>query len=255
MTNTIAVVSAKGGVGKSTLAASIAVQLSKTKKVALIDVDMTNPCVKTLTGTLNQTLTVEKGKVQPVKIGNLEVASVAYLLPHNHTPVMWTADRVRSFIRQFIHKINWDNPDYFILDTPAGTEETLMAADNVQIQGAIAVTTPQKLSLQNTAKTVNMLKKLKIPIIGLIENMAGIFKSNQNAEQLCRQLEIPYLGQIAFNPEIANEADQGKYETLHADPNFQKIMSEIENFFKPKEAEKTEKKREGKSVKRVKRVS
>jgi len=247
------VAAAKGGIGKSTISTAIASALSQNSEVALIGTDITNPCLKTLTATQNQTLKVINGeKIAPITKGKLKIISTSHLLPNENTAIIWKGNRTCQIIKEFIKKVNWNNPDYLIVDTPAGiSDEILSVTENLpKIDGAVVVTTPQKISMDNVRKTITMLTKMKIRIIGLIENMSGLICpkcKNQitlfpetNIEQICSKLKIPFLGRIPFNPEIAKEADKGQVQTLSVAEPIRMAVEKIKHLAtKPKKRKKS----------------
>lgn len=252
MTKNILVLSGKGGVGKSTIAAAIASALAVDTKTGLLDADVTNPSQRLLTGTINQKLQVVNDKVKPVQKSNLKIVSTSHLLPTNDTPIMWYGEQIYQLIKEYLRKVDWGELDYLVIDAPAGTRrDDVLAVHKIlgQIDGSIIVTTPQELTLSSVRKVVAICRKLKTPIIGIIENMSGLkcpkckkiikLFPRTSVKRICTKLKIPYLGRIFFNPTIAEEADKGKVDTLSATEAIKTTVEKIKQL-----AVKPEKKKE-----------
>ncbi|KAL6073905.1 Cytosolic Fe-S cluster assembly factor NUBP1, variant 2 [Balamuthia mandrillaris] len=176
----ILVLSGKGGVGKSSVAANLAVALSrKGKKVALLDVDICGPSIPKLMNVEGaQVIASDYGWIPPKDpVHNIPVMSVQFLLGHPDAPVVWRGPRKTSMIKRFLKDTFWGRLDYLIVDTPPGTSDehlsTITALKNAKPDGAVIVTTPQKVSLVTINKELSFCKKLKLPVLGLIENMSG----------------------------------------------------------------------------------
>lgn len=220
----IVVMSGKGGVGKSTVAANLAVALaSKGRKVGLLDMDLTGPNIPKMLGVEDERLFGSDEGIQPVKVmDNLHVISSAYMLPHKEMAIIWRGPMKIGAIQQLLGEIHWGALDYLIIDLPPGTsDEPLSVAQSIpESDGAVIVTTPQEVSLLDIYKSLNFAEKLKMPIIGIIENMSGfvcphcekssnIFKKG-GGEQAAKRYNVPFLGAIPIDPSVVEYSDSGK---------------------------------------------
>lgn len=217
------VLSGKGGVGKSTVAANLAVSLGldSNSSVGILDADLHGPNIPKILGVEDQFLSQSDGEITPVSLGDLRITSIQFTLPDKDSPVVWRGPLKMKAIRQFLEDVNWGGLDYLIVDLPPGTgDEALSVAQLVEdIDGAIIVTTPQELSLIDVRKTVNFASKLDLPVTGIVENMSGficphcgektnLFKSG-GGEKAAQQMEVPYLGSIPLDQNIVRSGDEG----------------------------------------------
>jgi len=250
----IMVMSGKGGVGKSTVATNLgfALQLHG-NAVGLLDVDIHGPNIPKMLGIEEYTLSAFGEGIFPVHVPpNLKVVSMAFLLQDRDTPVIWRGPVKMGVIEQFLGDVIWGDIDYLCIDLPPGTgDEPLSIAQLIPaITGVVIVTTPQDVALLDSRKAVNFAKQLKIPIIGIIENMSGLvcpqcgesielFKVG-GGEKAAKELEVPFLGRIPINPAIVHSGDAGKPFILD-DPDseatkaFTQIVQKIEAFIAPKD--------------------
>jgi len=219
----VAIISGKGGVGKSTVAANLALGLAmEGKKVGLLDLDLHGPNIPKLLGIEDKLLTIEGDKIKPVEFGeNLKVVSVGFLLKERGTPIIWRGPIKMKAIEQFLGDVNWGKCDYLIIDLPPGTgDEALSLAQLIgKLDGFIVVTTPQEVALLDVEKAVNFAKELNIPIIGIIENMSG-FKcphcgneinlfGKGGGKEAAKKWGLRFLGSIPFEPQIVEWSDKG----------------------------------------------
>jgi len=235
---TIFVISTKGGVGKSSISVALASVLSKNGKVGLLDADVTNPCINILLG-IDKTEIKASDLIEPIEIGKLKVFSTAFLLDDKNIPVLWKGEKRRRLLEQYIADINWGNLDYMVVDLPPGTsDEPLFIMESINSNcGAVVVTTPWDISINNVRKAISMCKKLNVPIIGVIENMSGfkcpncgqVFDTgNQDkVPNLCKEFYLNYLGKIPLDFNIATDGDVGNTNTLENNTNFLSIVSKI----------------------------
>jgi len=174
----IVIMSGKGGVGKTTVAANLAFSLSmKGVEVGLLDVDIHGPNIPKMLGIENKRVTCDgKGIFPIVSPSHLKVMSMGFFLPSNDTPVIWRGPMKMGLIKQFIEEVYWGKLDYLIIDLPPGTgDEPLSIVQLIpNVSGVIIVTTPQDIALLDSRKAVAFAKKLKMPVIGIIENMSGL---------------------------------------------------------------------------------
>jgi ATP-binding protein involved in chromosome partitioning len=220
----IIVLSGKGGVGKSTVATNIAVSLSqKGETVGLIDVDIHGPSIPKMLGLEGVPLSGSEEGMLPVDYSEgLKVISVGFILRNEADAVIWRAPLKHSLIRQFLRDVRWGDLDYLIIDSPPGTgDEPLSVIQLLEdADGAIVITTPQDVSLTDVRKAITFCRQVKLPVIGLIENMSGfvcpycgktvdIFKKG-GGEAMAGEMGVPFLGRIPLEPKIVETGDSGK---------------------------------------------
>ena len=218
----IAVLSGKGGVGKSTIAVNLAVYLAeKGFKVGLLDVDLHGPSVPTILGIKGFPLDMGNNSIIPVNYSeNLKAVSVEGLLKDTDDALIWRGPMKIGVIRQFIADVDWGPLDFLIIDSPPGTgDEPLTVAQEIPGAEALIITTPQEVSMSDVRKSVNFCKTLDMPILGLIENMSGfvcpgcgkktdIFKSG-TGEAAAKKMGIKFLGALPIEPGIMGSSDKG----------------------------------------------
>jgi len=217
------VLSGKGGVGKSTVAANLAASLANAgKKVGLLDVDVHGPSIPKLMGLEGQRLTTEGQQLLPVLVGeNLKVMSIAFLLASPRDAVIWRGPLKYNVIRQFLKDVAWGQLDYLVVDSPPGTgDEPLSVAQLVGSPvSAIVVTTPQDLSVSDVRRCVSFCNQLSLPVAGIVENMSGLncphcgkridlFRTG-GGRALAEEMKVPFLGNIPIEPEIVLSGDSG----------------------------------------------
>ncbi|MFZ5833441.1 MAG: P-loop NTPase, partial [Planctomycetota bacterium] len=172
------VMSGKGGVGKSTVAANLAISLALAgEQVGLLDVDIHGPSIPKLMGLDDARVVTHDGALVPLEIGdNLKVISIAFFLPSNRDAVIWRGPMKYGVIKQFLKDVAWGSLDYLVIDAPPGTgDEPLSVAQLVgQPAGAILVTTPQDLAIADVRRSVSFCEKVSMPVVGIIENMSGL---------------------------------------------------------------------------------
>ncbi|NLV26744.1 MAG: Mrp/NBP35 family ATP-binding protein [Methanomicrobiales archaeon] len=219
----ILVLSGKGGVGKSTVSVNLAYALSmKGMQVGLLDLDIHGPNVPKMLGLEKHQLMSENNKIVPVKVNeNLQVISMAFLLPHRNSPVIWRGPMKSNAIRQFLEDTAWEPLDYLIVDLPPGTgDEALTIAQSApNIAGAVIVTTPQSVSTLDSSKAITFSRDLGMDVLGVIENMSGyICPSCKNevdifgkggGEKIADEMDVPYLGNIPVDLAIRQSGDEG----------------------------------------------
>ena len=219
----IVVLSGKGGVGKSTVATNIAVALSlKGQKVGLMDVDIHGPSIPKMLGLEGEMLKGSDTGLAPiVYTDNLRVISVGFILRSENDAVIWRAPLKHKLIREFLTDVKWGEMDYLVIDSPPGTgDEPLSVIQLMEdADGAIVVTTPQDVALTDVRKAITFCRQVKLPILGVIENMSGfvcphchktvdIFKSG-GGEHLASEMGVPFLGRIPLDPNIVETGDNG----------------------------------------------
>jgi ATP-binding protein involved in chromosome partitioning len=216
------VMSGKGGVGKSTVAANLASSLALAgKTVGLLDVDIHGPSIPKLMGLEREQLVVHGREIVPIEVGNLKVMSIGFLLESAADAVIWRGPMKYGVIQQFLKDVDWGPLDYLVIDAPPGTgDEPLSVAQLIgQPAGAILVTTPQDLAVADVRRSVSFCEKVSLPVVGIIENMSGLvcphckemiplFKMG-GGEALACEMNVPFLGSIPIDPEIVECGDNG----------------------------------------------
>ena len=220
----VLVLSGKGGVGKSTVAANLAVTLAATGfKVGLLDIDIHGPSIPKLLGLEYQQPRIDGGLLAPVMLNqNLKVISIGFFLPDERAPVIWRGPRKFNAIRQFLKDVAWGELDYLVVDSPPGTgDEPLAIAELVgKPARAVIVTTPQELALADVRRCVSFCRALDIGIAGIVENMSGLicprcgqqidlFKCG-GGRRLAQEAGVPLLGTVPIDPDIVQGGDEGR---------------------------------------------
>ncbi len=228
----ILVMSGKGGVGKSSVAAYLSVVLAKKgHKVGLLDVDLHGPSVRRMLGVNGMPLPAEPpGKISPVEfLPTLSVLSIESLMgPDKDVATIWRGPVKIGVIRQFISDIEWSDLDYLIIDSPPGTgDEPLTVAQTIPDAKALIVTTPQEISLADVRKSINFCRQVKMNILGIVENMSGLvcphcgtaldlFKSH-GGETMAKKENLAFLARLPLEPEVVKQADEGMLSKLEND--------------------------------------
>jgi len=243
---TIAISSAKGGVGKSTFAMNFALALKAAgSKVGIFDADIYGPSLPKMMS-INEKPKSEDGKnMAPVIQYGIQCMSIGFLVDKD-TPMIWRGPMVTSAIKTFAQKVLWDDLDFIIVDMPPGTGDTqLTFAQEIKIDGAIIVSTPQEIALLDVRRGINMFDKLKVPILGLVDNMSffetdegkkyNIFGEN-GVEKVAKDYEKKFLGKIPINIDLRIAADSGK-PLVEENPNhkisiiFKEMATKVKESF------------------------
>jgi ATP-binding protein involved in chromosome partitioning len=226
--NVIAVASGKGGVGKSTVAANLALALSEWgTSVGLLDADIYGPSMPTMMGLLNEKPTASAdGLIEPLRRHDMSVMSMGFLLGDD-APVIWRGPMVHKIIQQFLGQVNWGALDYLVIDLPPGTGDAqLTLTQTAPLSGAVIVTTPQDVSLLDARKGLRMFQQVNVPVLGIVENMsyylcphcgdrAEIFRHG-GGKKVSEELNVPFLGEIPIESAVAEGGDQGAPVVTHA---------------------------------------
>lgn len=221
--HTILVMSGKGGVGKSTFAVNLAVSLSQTgKSVGLIDADINGPDDPKMLGLSKTEVYADENGIVPVqsKYG-VKVISMAFLLPSEDTPVIWRGALRHKAVQQFLEDVTWAGTDFIVMDFPPGTGDEALTVGQLipDADGVIIVITPQEVAILDAIKAINFAKQLKLPVLGVVENMSGyvcphcgksvdIFGKG-GGEEAAAKYNVPFLGRIPIYPEIVERSDEG----------------------------------------------
>jgi ATP-binding protein involved in chromosome partitioning len=247
----IAVISGKGGVGKSLATVNLATALAShghPHSVGILDADIHGPCVPKMLGIRGQRIIPGIGGASPA-VGPLgiKVMSMDFLMESDESPVVWRGPLKMHAIRQFLSEINWGELDYLLIDLPPGTGDEPLSVLQLlpDMDGVVVVTIPSEVSQIVVKKAVTFARMLKIPVIGVIENMSGfvcpkcgvetqIFNIG-GGEKVARDLDVPFLGKIPLDPRICDDSDKGMPFILHHSDSpaaraFMEIVERIEGW-------------------------
>ncbi|MDQ7838896.1 MAG: Mrp/NBP35 family ATP-binding protein [Thermodesulfobacteriota bacterium] len=237
----VVVLSGKGGVGKSTVAVNIAMALMMWgKRVGLLDVDIHGPSVPTMLGLEGKTIEGGAEGLLPVELGDMKVMSLGFLLRNQDDAVIWRGPKKTGAIKQLLKDVAWGDLDYLIIDCPPGTgDEPLSVCQFIgRLDGAVVVTTPQKVAAVDVRKSITFCRQLQVPVIGVVENMSGFAcpKCGEVTQILCsgsgkriaEDMDVPFLGALPLDPKIAEAGDSGKAFVDHyAETSTAEIMRAI----------------------------
>jgi ATP-binding protein involved in chromosome partitioning len=220
----VAVASVKGGVGKTTTSVNLALALAETgARVGLLDADIHGPNVPLMMGIKQPPMMRgdEEGKILPVSAYGVKVISIGFFIGQDNQAVIWRGPMVHSAIHQFLRDVKWGELDYLVVDLPPGTGDApLSLCQTVPLSGVVIVTTPQDVALQDVVKGIAMFRRLEVPIVGIVENMAyfvcpgcgqrtEIFGTG-GGRLLAEQTELPFLGEIPLHPSVREGSDTGR---------------------------------------------
>ena len=224
---TIAISSAKGGVGKSTFATNLALALKTAGcKVGLLDADIYGPSIPKMLG-IDEKPKSDGQKLEPINKFDIQCMSIGFLTDQQ-TPMIWRGPMVTSAIRTFTQKVNWRDLDFIIVDMPPGTGDTqLTFSQEIKMDGAIIISTPQEVALLDVKRGIKMFDKLGVKILGLVDNMS-YFVGDDNkkynifgeggVKKTAEEFDKEFLGEIPINPEVGKSGDKGQ-PIVEEDPN------------------------------------
>ncbi len=221
--NKIIVMSGKGGVGKTTISVNLAYGLAlKGYKTGILDVDIHGPNIAKMLGVEGERMGSSHLGMEPVEvIQNLKAISIALIIEDPDKPIIWRGPLKMQTIKQFLSDVNWGDLDYLVIDAPPGTgDEPLSVCQLIpDISGAIIVTTPQDVAILDSRKSIQFAKELKMPVIGIIENMSGFMCPHckkeidlfgmGGGETAANNMEVPFLGRIPIEPVVVKTGDSG----------------------------------------------
>ena len=258
----IAVISGKGGVGKSTVAANLAMAFAVhgyVNRVGIMDTDIHGPCIPKLLGVKNQ-----RYQVSPLGLGarpvigpmGIKVVSMDFLLQSQETPVIWRGPLKMQVIKQFLSDFMWGELDFLFIDVPPGTGDEPMSVMQLipEMDGTVIVTIPSEVSEDVVKKAVVFSRQMNVPVIGIVENMSGFtcpkcgeeinILGAGGGERIAKDLNVPFLGKIPIDPKICEEADKGvPFVVGHMDSPaakaFKDIVKQVEAFLNTSQASKS----------------
>lgn len=241
----IAVLSGKGGVGKSTVSVNLSVALAKEGlKVGLLDADITGPNVPLLIGLEGRGIKVQDKKILPNENYGVKVISMELLIDAR-TPLIWRGPLKIGAIKQFLSDVYWGDLDVLVIDLPPGTsDEPLSIVQTIpDIAGAVIVATPQEVALLDVKKAIEFCRKTNMPVLGIIENMSGVvcphcgkefdIFGKGGAEKLAKELGIPFLGRIPLDPNATKLADKGVPPVTVKDSVFADAFKKVVDNLRP----------------------
>jgi len=236
----IAVSSGKGGVGKSTIAVNLAIALKNLKyNVGILDADIYGPSIPKMMGISEKPKSDDSINLIPIKKFDIQCMSIGFMISED-TPMIWRGPMVASTIKTFVSKVLWDNVDFLIIDMPPGTGDALLTfSQEIDIDGAVIITTPQDIAIIDVKRGIEMFKKTNVKILGIIENMTS-FTSDDGIEHfifgrdggknIASKFNIELLGQIPININLRKNSDEGSpFVDQFKDDKVSKLFLEIAN--------------------------
>jgi ATP-binding protein involved in chromosome partitioning len=219
----VLVLSGKGGVGKSTVAVNLAMALAMSgMRVGLLDVDIHGPSIPTMLGLEGKTAVGGEYGLIPIEVAGIKVVSMGFFLRNQDDPVIWRGPMKMKMINQFLADVDWGDLDYLIIDSPPGTgDEPLSVCQLIgHLDGAVIVTTPQRVAAVDVRKAITFCRQLQVPVLGVVENMSGfvcpkcgevthILRSG-GGRRMSEEMGVPFLGSIPLDPGIADAGDSGR---------------------------------------------
>ncbi|KAI1733686.1 P-loop containing nucleoside triphosphate hydrolase protein [Xylaria scruposa] len=225
----VAVSSAKGGVGKSTVAANLSLAFARMGyRAGILDTDIFGPSIPTLFNLSGEPRLSSNNQLLPLSNYGVKTMSMGYLVGED-APVVWRGLMVMKALQQLLHEVEWGGLDVLVLDLPPGTGDTqLSVTQQVVLDGSVIVTTPHTLAVKDAVKGINMFKKVNVPLLGLVQNMSlfccphchhdtAVFGSNERVKELCHNYSIDLLGDIPLHQNVGDDGQRGK-PTVVAEP-------------------------------------
>lgn len=219
----VVVLSGKGGVGKSTVAVNLAMALALSgMRVGLLDVDIHGPSIPTMLDLEGKTAVGREDRLIPIEVAGMKVMSMGFFLRNQDDPVIWRGPMKMKMINHLLGNVEWGDLDYLIIDSPPGTgDEPLSVIQLIgHLDGAVIVTTPQRVAAVDVRKAISFCRQLRVPVLGVVENMSGfvcpkcgevtpILRSG-GGRRMSEEMDVPFLGSIPLDPGIADAGDSGQ---------------------------------------------
>jgi len=228
--NVIAVMSGKGGVGKSLVAGLLGLSLARRGyEVGILDADITGPSIPKMFGITARPTGSDTGILPVLSRSGIQIMSINLLLPHEDDAVIWRGPLIGNTIKQFWEEVLWGRLDYLLLDLPPGTADApLTVMQSLPLSGVVIVFSPQELATMVVRKAMRMAEKMSVPILGVVENMSYFVVpetgtklelfGKSRAGEMARAARAPLLGQIPIDPELARLCDEGNIERYDSEP-------------------------------------
>jgi ATP-binding protein involved in chromosome partitioning len=222
----VAIGSGKGGVGKTTVAVNLAIALARLgRRVGLLDADVYGPNVPLMFGT-HETPRGHSERIQPIEKYGVRVMSMGFLNPGDK-PLVWRGPMLHNVVQQFLRSVEWGELDYLLIDLPPGTGDVaLSVVQTAAVSGAVVVTTPSDVSLEDARKAINMFAQVRVPVLGVVENMSYLVVPGSGeridvfgqggGRRTAEQMKVPFLGELALDPEVRVGGDTGSPVTTRA---------------------------------------
>jgi len=238
--NVIAIMSGKGGVGKSSVTGMLAVSLMRQgHKVGVLDADVTGPSIPKIFGVTNKADANEKGIVPAVTENGIKIISLNLLVPNEDDPVIWRGPIISQLVKQFWTDVIWGELDYLLIDLPPGTGDVPISVfQSIPVDGVVMVTSPQQLANMVVRKAIKMANMYEANFYGLVENMAFVecpdckkrieIFGKPNGERQAEYNEIPFLGELPIDPKLAELSDAGKIEEYRSE-RFEQIAQKLQS--------------------------
>ena len=216
----IAISSGKGGVGKSTVAANLAIALvQQGHRVGLMDADVYGPNIPRMFGVFDKPPVIG-GRIQPLEAHGVKLMSLGFLVDRD-APAIWRGPIIMKIVQQFLRDVDWGELDYFIVDLPPGTGDAqLSLVQSSQVAAAVIVTTPQEIAVGDALRGAKMFEKVGVPVVGVVENMSAFIDpetgkrfelfSSGGGQRLADEIGVPLLGSVPLQPGLAEDADRGR---------------------------------------------
>ncbi|KAI0593230.1 P-loop containing nucleoside triphosphate hydrolase protein [Biscogniauxia sp. FL1348] len=232
----VAVSSAKGGVGKSTVAANLSLAFARMGyRAGILDTDLFGPSIPTLFDLSEEPRLSPNNQLLPLSNYGVKTMSMGYLIGED-APVVWRGLMVMKALQQLLHEVDWGGLDVLVLDLPPGTGDTqLTITQQIVLDGSIIVTTPHTLAVKDAVKGINMFKKVNVPLLGLVQNMSlfncphchhdtAVFGSGERVKEICQQQSIELLGDIPLHQSVGDDGQRGK-PTVVSEPESERAQA------------------------------
>jgi ATP-binding protein involved in chromosome partitioning len=234
----IAIGSGKGGVGKTTVSVNLAISLARLgRRVGLLDADVYGPNVPLMMG-VNETPRAINERIQPLERYGVKLMSMGFLNPGDK-PLVWRGPMLHNVIQQFLRGVDWGGLDYLLIDLPPGTGDVALSLiQTAPLTGAVVVTTPSDVSLEDARKAINMFVQVRVPVLGLVENMSYLIAPGSGeridvfgqggGKRTAEQMGVPFLGELALDPSVRIGGDSGAPVSTQGNEAFAKLAERFE---------------------------